>query len=287
MKKSGFVAVVGRPNSGKSTFINSVCGKKIAIVSHVPQTTRNTIKGIYTKDNAQIVFLDTPGIHESVKFYNAMLSKQAKDALGEADAVLYMIDLARPFGKEEEAIFELIKNINKPTIIAFNKIDMSDERVVKNSLMYKEYTKDFKGIKEHYISALKLKNLDDVLEDIIEILPEGEFFYPVDMHTDQAIDFMASEVIREKIMLLVHEELPHAVKVNVRSIDEDDERRLTSIFADILVERDSQKAIIIGKGAAKLKRIGMDARKELEEMFGRKVFLSLTVKVDKNWRNHS
>lgn len=286
MKKSGFVAVIGRPNSGKSTFVNSVCGKKIAIVSHIPQTTRNTIKGIYTKGNAQIVFMDTPGIHESIKLYNAMLFKQATDALQEADAVLYMIDLARPFGKEEEAIFELIKKIKKPTIIAFNKIDVSDDRVVKNSLMYKEYIKDL-GIKEHYISALKSRNLDEVLHDLIEVLPEGEFFYPVDMHTDQTIDFMASEAIREKIMLLVHEELPHAVKVNVRAIEEDDEKRLTSVYADILVERDSQKAIMIGKGATKLKKIGIEARKELEQMFGRKVYLSLTVKVDKNWRNHS
>ncbi len=286
MKKSGFVAIIGRPNSGKSTFVNSVCGKKVAIVSHVPQTTRNTIKGIYTKDNAQIVFLDTPGIHESIKLYNAMLSKQATDALGEADAVLYMIDLARPFGKEEAAIFELIKKVGKPTIIAFNKIDVSDERVVKNSMMYKEFTKDL-GVREHYISALKSKNLDDVLADVIDILPEGEFYYPEDMYTDQAIDFMASEAIREKIMLLVHEELPHAVRVEVRAIDEDDEKRLTSVYADILVERDSQKAIMIGKGASKLKKIGMEARKELEGMFGRKVYLSLTVKVDKNWRNHS
>lgn len=285
MKKSGFVAVIGRPNSGKSTFVNSVCGKKIAIVTHVPQTTRNTIKGIYTKDRAQIVFLDTPGIHESIKLYNTMLSKQAKDALSEADAVLYMIDLARPFGTEEEAIFELIKKVDKPTVIAFNKIDMADDRVVKNSMMYKEYIKGM-DVKEHYISALKSKNLDEVLTDLTAYLPDGEFFYPVDMHTDQAIDFMASEAIREKLMLLVHEELPHAVRVNVRSIEEDDERRITSVYADILVERESQKAIVIGKGATKLKKIGIEARKELEVMFGRKVYLSLTVKVDKNWRNN-
>lgn len=285
MKKAGFVAIIGRPNSGKSTLMNTVCGRKIAIVSHIPQTTRNTIKGIYTKDDRQLIFLDTPGIHDSIRTFNKMLTSQAVQAVEEADAVLYIMDISRPFGAEEEGVIDMLSKTNKPVVVAFNKSDILSNHTVENSIRYKEAVADLPHHSEHYISGLKGSHIDELLGDLMELMPEQEFYYPEGTHTDSALDFQVGEIIREKAMLHTYEEVPHAITVDVADIDEDNEKRLISIMAEIHVERDSQKGVIIGKGGQQLKRIGTEARKELEEMFKRKVYLQLQVKVDKNWRN--
>jgi len=283
-KKSGFIAIIGRPNTGKSTLVNKLCGRKIAIVSHVPQTTRNTIKGIYTKDNAQLVFLDTPGIHESAKAYNKVLNQQASHAIGEADAVLYMVDLSRSIGQEEHAIVEMLKSTKKPVVIAYNKVDIKDNKVAKNSFEYKKLFEDVEKKGEHFISALKGMHTEELVEDLVDLLPEGEFFYPEGMYSDQTLDFMVSEMIRERIMLNVKEEVPHSVRVEVTGMDEETNEKILAIYADIYVERDSQKGIMIGKGGQKLKKIGMEARKNLEKEFNKKIYLELSVKVDPSWR---
>ncbi|MFN7160995.1 MAG: GTPase Era [Candidatus Gracilibacteria bacterium] len=285
MKKAGFVAIIGRPNSGKSTLMNTVCGRKIAIVSHIPQTTRNTIKGIYTKDDRQLIFLDTPGVHDSIRTYNKMLTSQAVQAVEEADAILYIMDISRPFGAEEEGVIDMLKKTEKPVVVAFNKADIISNHTVENSLRYKEAVAELPHHSEHYISGLKGNHIEELLTDLMELMPEQEFYYPEGIHTDAALDFQVGEIIREKAMLRTYEEIPHAISVDVADIDEDNEKRLISIMAEIHVERDSQKGVIIGKGGQQLKKIGMDARKELEEMFKRKVYLQLQVKVDKNWRN--
>lgn len=283
MRKAGFVSIIGRPNAGKSTLMNTVCGKKIAIVSHIPQTTRNVIKGIYTKGETQMVFLDTPGIHESVKQFNRLMSSQARIAMGEADVVLYVIDLTRPFGKEEETILEALKELGKPVIVACNKVDVKNEYVVQNSIRINEELEGHKEWSVHYISALKQKNIDDLLDAVAEKLPESEFYFPDDVYTDSALDFMVSEAIREKVMLNTFEEIPHAIKVQTVDIDDSDPK-IIAIMADVFVERDSQKGMVIGKGGAKLKTIGTEARHDLEDMFGKKVFLKLNVRIAKNWR---
>lgn len=282
-RRAGFVSIIGRPNAGKSTLMNTVCGKKIAIVSHIPQTTRNVIKGIYTKGDNQMVFLDTPGIHESVRQFNQILSKQAHTAMDEADVVLYVIDLTRRFGSEEETILAALKELGKPVIVACNKVDVQDEHVVRNSLQINELMAENPSWSVHYISALKQKNIDDLLDAIAAKLPEGEFYFPDDVYTDNALDFMVSEAIREKVMLQTFEEIPHSVKVQTVDIDDSDPK-IVAINAEIFVERDSQKGMVIGKGGAKLKQIGMEARRDLEDIFNKKVFLKLNVRVAKNWR---
>lgn len=285
MRKAGFVSIIGRPNAGKSTLMNTVCGRKIAIVSHIPQTTRNVIKGIYTKGDTQMVFLDTPGIHESVKQFNQILSKQAEIAMGESDVVLYVIDLTRPFGNEEEIILNAIKDLGKPVVIACNKVDVRNEYVVKNSLRINEELEGIQKASVHYISALKQKNIEDLLDAVAIHLPESEFFFPDDVYTDSTLNFMVSEAIREKVMLQTYEEIPHAIRVETKEIDDTTDPTLVAIMADIFVERESQKGMMIGKGAVKLKSVGIEARKELQDMFNKKIFLKLNVRVDKNWRN--
>ncbi|PIV90201.1 GTPase Era [Candidatus Gracilibacteria bacterium CG17_big_fil_post_rev_8_21_14_2_50_48_13] len=286
MRKSGFISIIGRPNAGKSTLMNTICGKKIAIVSHIPQTTRNVIKGIYTKKDTQMVFLDTPGIHESVKQFNQIMSKQAHIAMDESDLVLYVIDLTRRFGKEEEIILAALQELGKPVIVACNKVDVQDEHVVENSMRINAEMEKNPTWSLIYISALKQKNIDELLAAITEKLPEGEFYFPDDMYTDSALDFMVAETVREKVMLQTYEEIPHAVRVETVEIDDSDPK-FVSVFVDIFVERDSQKGMVIGNGGIKLKHIGMDARRELEDLFKKKVFLKLNVRIDKNWRMHA
>lgn len=286
MRKAGFISIVGRPNAGKSTLMNTICGKKIAIVSHIPQTTRNVIKGIYTQGETQMVFLDTPGIHESVKQFNQIMSKQAHIAMDESDVVLYVIDLTRRFGREEEIILAALHELGKPVIVACNKVDVQDEHVVENSLRINEEMAKNPTWALLYISALKQKNIDELLAALAAKLPEGEFYFPDDMYTDSAIDFMVAETVREKVMLQTFEEIPHAVRVETVEVDDADPK-IVNVFVDIFVERDSQKGMVIGNGGQKLRRIGMDARADLEDLFKKKVFLKLNVRVDKNWRMHA
>ena len=283
MKRAGYIALIGRPNSGKSTLMNAICGHKIAIVSHVPQTTRQMIKGIYTKDDDQIIFLDTPGIHESIKTYNQLLKKQAVDALYEADAVLYVIDLARSYGREEEGIMDLLRKAEKRVFIAFNKTDLTTPEVIQNSLAYQEIIKNLPHSEVFYVSALKNKHIEELIAGLKTILPEQEHFYPEGTFTDQTMYFQCAELIREQVMTRTFDEIPHAARVEVSAIEDDE--NLVKIHAEVLIERDSQKGILIGEKAEKIKKIGTEARKELEKLFHKKVFLNLQVHVDKNWRN--
>lgn len=291
MKKAGFVSIIGRPNSGKSTLMNTICGKKIAIVSHIPQTTRNTIKGIYTNNEKQIIFLDTPGIHDSIRTFNKMLAAQAISAMSEADAILYIMDISRPFGEEEEGIIDMLQKAGKPVVVAFNKADIMSEYTVENSLRYKEAVESLPHASEHYISGLKGKHVEELLEDLANIMPEHEYYYPEGVHTDATMEFQVAEIIREKAMLSTYDEVPHAITVDVMNIEDntdtmdDKKKKFITIQAELNVERESQKGLVIGKGGLMLKKIGTEARKELEELFKKKVFLQLQVRVDKNWKN--
>ena len=265
--------------------MNTICGKKIAIVSHIPQTTRNTIKGIYTQEEKQIIFLDTPGIHDSIRTFNKMLTAQAQGAMNEADAILYIMDISRPFGTEEEGIIDMLQKVGKPVIVAFNKADIMTDHTVENSLRYKDAVASLPHVSEHYISGLKGKHVDELLADLANLMPEHEYYYPEGIHTDATIEFQVGEIIREKAMLSTYDEVPHAITVDIIDIQDDQEKRLITIQAELNVERESQKGLVIGKGGLMLKKIGSEARKELEELFKRKVFLQLQVRVDKNWKN--
>ena len=281
--KSGFAAIIGRPNVGKSTLLNRITGQKIAIVSDKPQTTRNRIRGVYTDDNAQIVFLDTPGIHKPFSKLGDYMVKAAEGALDEVDVVLFLTDVSEELGGGDRYIIERLKNVKTPVILGLNKID----KVPKDEILpvIDTYRKlhDFAEIVP--ISATQGDNVERLLELVIQRLPEGPMFYPPGQVTDHPERFICAELIREKILLLTREEVPHSVAVDIERM-ETDERGLVRIGAVIYVERESQKGILIGKGGAMLKEIGRLAREEMERLLGSKIFLELWVKVKKDWRNH-
>jgi len=281
--KSGFAAIIGRPNVGKSTLLNRITGQKIAIVSDKPQTTRNRIRGVYTDDNAQIVFLDTPGIHKPFSKLGDYMVKAAEGALDEVDVVLFLTDVSEELGGGDRYIIERLKNVKTPVILGLNKID----KVPKDEILpvIDTYRKlhDFAEIVP--ISATQGDNVERLLELVIQYLPEGPMFYPPGQVTDHPERFICAELIREKILLLTREEVPHSVAVDIERM-ETDERGLVRIGAVIYVERESQKGILIGKGGAMLKEIGRLAREEMERLLGSKIFLELWVKVKKDWRNH-
>lgn len=280
--RSGFVAVVGRPNAGKSTLMNALLGEKLAIVSPKPQTTRLRQLGILTRPDAQIIFVDTPGIHTARTPLGDYMVKEATDAVPNADMVLLLVDVSAEPDEDDGHIAKLVRQSpHIPCILALNKIDT----VQKNVLAERQtaFHALIPAAKPVPISAARGDNLDDLLQQIIATLPEGPRFYPSDQLTDTQLRENAAEIIREKILLLFQDEIPHSVAVMV---DEFKERssQLTYIGATIYVEKDSQKGILIGHKGAALKRIGERARPDLEEMLGTKVFLALWVKVLKNWR---
>ncbi len=281
--KTGFVAIIARPNAGKSTLLNKITGQKIAITTPVAQTTRKRIKGIYTDDNAQIVFIDTPGIHKPLNKLGEFLTEQALEALSEADLILFITDISSPAGKGDVWIVEnCIKKANKPVIIAANKIDtVSDENKRElNAISYKTlFEENYPLIR---ISAKTGKNVDVLLETLKSMLLIGAPMYPSDEITDQNVRTIASEIIREKIILNSKDEIPHSVAV---LIDEyKSENAIDRIKATIYVSSESQKGIIIGKNGRMLKKIGVESRLEIEDMIEKKVFLELFVKVKKNWQ---
>jgi GTP-binding protein Era len=281
MSKSGFVSIIGRPNSGKSTFLNAVVGEKVSIVTDKPQTTRHVVRGIVTRPEGQIAFLDTPGVHKPIHRMNERMMKSVRDAMSDVDLILLMVDAAVGFGRGDEFTLELLKPVKTKKILLLNKID----RVEKKSLLplLEKYSKlgDFEELIP--MSALKGENVETVLGEIFKRLNEGPMFYPEDQISDQPERAIAAEMIREKLIVVTEEEMPYSTAVMIDRFEEGD--RLHRIFASIFVERDSQKAIVIGKGGQKLKEIGTEARKELEAFFGRKIFLELHVKVKKNWRD--
>jgi len=281
--KSGFAAIVGRPNVGKSTLLNRITGHKIAIVSDKPQTTRNRIRGVYTDENAQIVFLDTPGIHKPFSKLGDYMVKAAEGALDEVDVVLFLTDVSEELGGGDRYIIERLKNVKTPVILVLNKIDKVSRDGVLPVIDAYRRLHDFTEIVP--VSATRGDNVERLLELVIQYLPEGPMFYPPGQVTDHPERFICAELIREKILLLTREEVPHSVAVEIERMETDD-RGLVRIGAVIYVERESQKGILIGKGGAMLKEIGRLAREEMERLLGSKIFLELWVKVKKDWRNH-
>lgn len=281
--KSGFVAIVGRPNVGKSTLLNQIIGQKIAIMSDKAQTTRNKVQGVYTEDDVQVVFIDTPGIHKPKHKLGDFMVKVALNTFREVDLIYFVIDAESGFGRGDEFIIEKLKNVETPVFLLINKIDLvSKERLVELIEQYKDLL-DFAEIIP--ISALEGEEVPNLLAETKNYLDEGPMYYPKDQITDHPERFIISELIREQVLQLTREEVPHSVAVVIEGIEKNPKTEKLTIMATIIVERSTQKGIIIGKQGQMLKQIGMRARKEIELLMGSKVFLELWVKVQKNWRD--
>ena len=280
--KSGFVAIIGRPNVGKSTLLNRVVAQKIAIMSDKAQTTRNKIQGVYTTDNEQIVFIDTPGIHKPKTKLGDFMVETAYSALREVDAILFMVSADQPRGRGDDFIIERLKNAKAPIYLVINKIDtIHPDQLLP---IIDDYRKELEFKEIVPISATEGNNVDTLLSTLTSDLPEGPQFYPDDQVTDHPEYFIVSELIREKILHMTEQEIPHSIAVITESMKRDEFDKV-HIQATIVVERDSQKGIIIGKGGKMLKNIGIKSRKDIENLLGNKVYLELWVKVQKNWRD--
>ena len=285
MFKSGFVTIIGRPNVGKSTFLNKVLGKKITITSDKPQTTRNNISGIYTSESSQVIFIDTPGIHKPKHKLGEFMTQEAINTLKSVDLIMFMTDGNEEFGRGDQFIIEELKKVKIPVFLVVNKADLTEDitRLKRNIDKFKE-AYNFKGI--FSISAKRGDNVERLIADIEEELEEGPKYYPEDQITDHPERFIISELVREKVLRLTREEIPHSVMCLIDYMEYDEKNpRLINIHASIIVERDSQKGIIIGKGGAMIKQIGTLARKDILYLLGNKVFLDLHCKVVKDWRN--
>lgn len=281
--KSGFVSIIGRPNVGKSTFLNRVIGQKIAIMSDKPQTTRNKIQGVYTTNESQIVFIDTPGIHKPKHKLGDFMMKVAQNTLKEVDVVLFMINAEEGYGRGDEFIIEKLQHTKTPVFLIINKIDqIHPDQLLPLIDQYRAFY-PFKEIIP--ISALQGNNVDTLLDQIESYLPAGPQYYPADQVTDHPERFIISELIREKVLHLTREEIPHSVAVVIDAIERRDNNQSIYVSATVIVERDSQKGIVIGKQGKMLKEVGQRARADIEALLGTKVFLELWVKVQKDWRN--
>ena len=280
--KSGFIAVIGRPNVGKSTLINSLIGQKIAIMSDKPQTTRNKILCVLTQDDAQIIFIDTPGIHKPKHKLGEYMLHAAENTLKEVDVITFVVDATEDLGAGELYILERLQATNKPVILVVNKLD----KITKQQVLpiISRYTEKYPFVGVVPISAKEKTNLDGLLVEIKKHLEEGPQYYPSDMVTDQPERLIVAELVREKVLILTREEIPHAIAVDV---DEMTTRSNQDVYirATIYVERDSQKGIIIGAKGMLLKEIGALARRDIETLLGSKIYLDLWVKVKKDWRN--
>ncbi len=281
--KSGFISIIGRPNVGKSTFLNRVIGQKIAIMSDKPQTTRNKVQGVLTTNDAQMVFIDTPGIHKPKHKLGDFMIKLAINTFREVDLILFMINAEEGYGRGDEFIIEQLKNVQTPVFLVINKIDqVHPDQLIVLIDQYKEMY-PFKEILP--ISALEGNNVERLIQQIQEYLPEGPQYYPFDQVTDHPERFIVSELIREKALHLTREEVPHSIAVVIDQMKKEGNKQHIHVMATIVVERDSQKGIVIGKQGKMLKEIGQRARKDIENLLGSKVFLELWVKVQKDWRN--
>ena len=283
MFESGFVSIVGRPNVGKSTLMNNVVGEKIAIMSDKPQTTRNTIQAVYTDEEAQVVFLDTPGIHKPKNKLGEFMVKSATDAFKNVDLVLFVVDESKKIGPGDRKIIDDLKNIKTPVVLVLNKIDqLNEEELFDLMKMY-----NAEGVFEQIvpISALKGRNINELLKVIKSHLEEGPQYFPDYMITDQPERVLVSELIREKVLHYIHDEVPHGVAVEIERMKSRKDKEIVDISAVIYCERDSHKGIIIGKNGRKLKGIGKSARADIELLLGSQANLQLWVKVKENWRN--
>lgn len=280
--KSGFVAIVGRPNVGKSTLLNRIVGQKIAIMSDKAQTTRNKIQGVYTTEEAQLIFIDTPGIHKPKHRLGDFMVETAYSALREVDAVLFMIAADDKRGRGDDFIIERLKNVDSPVYLIINKIDKVHPDQLLGIIDDYRQQMDFKEIIP--ISATEGNNFETLMKTLVSQMPEGPQYFPDDQITDHPEYFIVSELVREKVLLLTRDEVPHSVAVVVDSMKRNEDDKV-HIQATIIVERDSQKGIIIGKGGKMLKNIGSKARRDIELLLGDKVYLELWVKVQKDWRD--
>lgn len=279
MFKSGFVAIVGNPNAGKSSLINKIFSRKISIVSDKVQTTRNVIRGVYTDDDSQIIFLDTPGFHKPHNKLQVYMNEQIEHALSAVDVVIYVVDAKYGFGKKEQVIINKIKDLNVNTICLINKIDLLKQEQVVELVNQAQQLDLFQEI--FAISLKDTFNVELFLNDLKALLPEGIALYPEDHLVDYTKEFYIEEIVREKINQVCFDEIPHSVAIKTKAIEEDENG--LSIFVDVYVHRDSQKGIIIGRGGQNLKTIGKRARLELKEFFNQPIYLDIHVKVKPNW----
>ena len=279
--KSGFVAILGRPNVGKSTILNGLINHHVSIVTDKSQTTRNNIIGIYNDEKTQIVFLDTPGIHKPTQQLGKEMNNMAYSAAHDVDVAILVVDASKPFGAGDSYIIEHLDIHHVPLIIVFNKIDLA--RLDKTEELKKTYRSYFK--EAIFIDAVAKEgfNLDEIIKAVSNLLPEGPAYYPVEMVTDKDEIFQIKEIIREKILKQLRDEVPHSIAIYMDHIEW--EKKPMQIFASIIVEKESQKGIVIGAGGKRIKEIGTQARKSIERLLGKHVFLELQVKVDEDWRN--
>lgn len=280
--KSGFIGIIGRPNVGKSTLLNTILKEKIAIVSDKPQTTRNNIRGIFTEGDIQMIFIDTPGVHKPKTKLGEFMTDSALGTLKEVEVILFLVDDKLSSGPGDKYILDTLKTVETPKILVINKIDLIEPDEFRQ--IYEEYD-ELEIFDEIYgISAKEDKNVDVLVKKLLSMMPDGPFYFPPDMVTDYPERFIASEIIREKMLLYLEEELPHGVAVEIEQFKE--EQKMIRINAVIYCEKKSHKGMIIGKEGKKLKGIGKSARMELESILGTKVFLELWVKIKENWRDN-
>lgn len=277
--RSGFISIIGRPNSGKSTLLNAFLGSKISIVSDKPQTTRNTVRGVKNLKDAQIIFIDTPGIHRGKGLLNEFMVKEALASIRDVDAVVYLVEADRPVSEDDRYIVEGLKGLKCPVVLGLNKVDRVEKQRILPLIAEFSQRYPFKEIVP--LSALKGEGVELLLNIITELLPEGPRYFPEDSVTDLPERFIVAEMVREKVFLFTEKEVPYSVAVTVDRFEE--KKDLVSISATINVERDSQKGIVIGKGGAMLKRIGSAARADIERLLGSRVYLELFVRVQKEW----
>ncbi len=287
--KAAFAAIIGRPSVGKSTILNALCGHKVSIVAPSPQTTRNAIRGIVSTPEGQIVFLDTPGFHNSEKKMNLYLKETALNSLGEIDLILYVVDLSRPPGREERELMQILASRAKETVVALNKSDLGGARIEEVRELIQEELAPAAIVA---LSAVKNKGLEDLKESLFSLADEGEPFYPEEYYTDQDPSFRAAEIIREQAINRVGKELPHAIYVEIADMEEravttasGEERYKLWIRAFLMVERESQKGIVVGKKGVRIAEIRKESRKVLDEIFPQRIELDLRVKVNPKWRS--
>lgn len=280
---SGFVSIIGQPNVGKSTLMNCLAGEKIAIISNKPQTTRNKIQAIVTREDFQIVFIDTPGMHKPKSKLGEVMNKAAESAINDVDVILLLVSPFDRISEADRSIIEKLKRIKSSVFLIINKIDTIEKAKLLKIIDIFKQEYDFKAIIP--ISALKAQNTDELLEEIKACLPEGPQYFPEDMITDQPERQLAAELIREKALYLLQEEIPHGIAVEIMSMKKRENRELIDIEATIYCEKDSHKGIIIGKGGSMLKNIGIKSRTDIERILGSPVNLQLWIKVKKDWRD--
>jgi GTP-binding protein Era len=284
--KCGTVAIIGRPSSGKSTMVNTIVEMPVSITAKTPQTTRNAIRGIYTDQRGQLIFTDTPGYHLNEQTLNLRLQEIAKSPLSESDMILYVVDASRAPGEEEFAIIEILKAVKRPIVCVFNKTDIiKADKIEETKILIEE-----KLPNAIYLSASALtdEGVDEVLIELFKLAPEGELMYSKESYTDQPLEFRISEIIRGKAIALANKELPHAIYVDVSDIEFKEKENLIWVRAFIIVERDSQKGIIVGKGGANIKKIRVQSFKDIKKLFpGKKLQLDLRVKAQPKWRKNS